>query len=103
MGATYITHNNIGNEDMDYGRRTSYKEDVLKNTSYWVGIKNILNYKRYVCTSPSHVTYHAYGAQGFPTPVTGLVVRQAGYWSGSLPPGRKMDRQAEKTDRHAEK
>jgi hypothetical protein len=38
--------------------------------------------------------------QGFPTPVTGLVVRQAGYWSGSLPPGRKTDRQAEKTDRH---
>jgi hypothetical protein len=37
--------------------------------------------------------------QGFPTPVTG----QAGYWSGSLPPGRKTDRQAEKTDRHAEK
>jgi hypothetical protein len=36
-------------------------------------------------------------------PVTGLVVRQAGYWSGSLPPGRKTDRQAEKTDRHAEK
>jgi hypothetical protein len=35
--------------------------------------------------------------QGFPTPVTGL------YWSGSLPPGRKTDRQAEKTDRHAEK
>jgi hypothetical protein len=34
--------------------------------------------------------------QGFPTPVTGLVVRQAGYWSGSLPPGRKTDRHAEK-------
>jgi hypothetical protein len=28
---------------------------------------------------------------------------QAGYWSGSLPPGRKTDHQAEKTDRHAEK
>jgi hypothetical protein len=44
-----------------------------------------------------------YMYQGFPTPVTGLLVRQAGYWSGSLPSGRKTDRQAEKTDRHAEK
>jgi hypothetical protein len=41
--------------------------------------------------------------QGFPTPVTSLAVRQAGYWSGSLLPGRKTDRQAVKTDHHAEK
>jgi hypothetical protein len=54
-------------------------------------------------TAQSKHDWNTSDVQGFPTPVTGLVVRQAGYWSGSLPPGRKTDRQAEKTDRHAEK